>query len=143
MKIFNIDNGWTIKLPENWKEERDEIDGYHIYYPTDSDLTIRISTFHFFRNIENGWKILASVDDLSEIFNKSIKKIEVRNNTKVEGKKLNLNEFKIEENKLIDCLIIYPSLKENKELNFKKLDTIKGYAKIYKQGISIPLITNL
>lgn len=34
MKIFNIDNGWTIKLPENWKEERDEIDGYHIYYPT-------------------------------------------------------------------------------------------------------------
>ena len=53
------------------------------------------------------------------------------------------NEFKIEENKLIDCLIIYPSLKENKELNFKKLDTIKGYAKIYKQSISIPLITNL
>ena len=53
------------------------------------------------------------------------------------------NEFKIEENKLIDCLIIYPSLEENKELNFKKLDTIKKYAKIYKQSISIPLITNL
>lgn len=53
------------------------------------------------------------------------------------------NEFKIEENKLIDCLIIYPSLEENKELNFKKLDTIKNYAKIYKQSISIPLITNL
>ena len=46
-------------------------------------------------------------------------------------------------NELIDCLIIYPSLEENKELNFKKLDTIKNYAKIYKQGISIPLITNL
>lgn len=46
-------------------------------------------------------------------------------------------------NELIDCLIIYPSLEENKELNFKKLDTIKSYAKIYKQGISIPLITNL
>ena len=53
------------------------------------------------------------------------------------------NEFKIEENKLIDCLIIYPSLEENKELNFKKLDTIKSYTKIYKQSISIPLITNL
>ena len=50
------------------------------------------------------------------------------------------NEFKIEENKLIDCLIIYPSLEENKELNFKKLETIKGYAKIYKQSLSIPLI---
>ena len=46
-------------------------------------------------------------------------------------------------NELIECLIIYPSLEENKELNFKKLDTIKGYAKIYKQSISIPLITNL
>ena len=46
-------------------------------------------------------------------------------------------------NELIDCLIIYPSLEESKELNFKKLDTIKGYAKIYKQSISIPLITNL
>ena len=66
------------------------------------NLTIRTSTFHFFRNIENGWKILVSVDDLSEIFNKSIKKIEVRNNTKVEGKKLNLNEFKIEEFK-VEC----------------------------------------
>ena len=102
MKIFNIDNGWTIKLPENWKEERDEIDGYYIYYPTDRDLTIRISAYHFFKNIENDWKILASVDDLSEIFNKSIKKIEIRNNTKVEGKKLNLNEFKIEEFK-VEC----------------------------------------
>ncbi len=47
MKIFNIDNGWTIKLPENWKEEKDEVDGYHIYYPPDTDLTIRTPTFHF------------------------------------------------------------------------------------------------
>ena len=43
-------------------------------------------------------------------------------------------------NELIDCLIIYPSLEENKELNFKKLDTIKRYVRIYKQSISIPLI---
>ena len=43
-------------------------------------------------------------------------------------------------NQLIDCLIIYPSLKENKDLNFNKLETIKGYAKIYKQSLSIPLI---
>ena len=43
-------------------------------------------------------------------------------------------------NQLIDCLIIYPSLEENKDLNFNKLETIKGYAKIYKQSISIPLI---
>jgi len=92
MRIFNIDNGWNIKLPENWKEERDNVDGYHIYYPTDSDLTIIITTFHFFKNIENGWKVLSPVDDLSQIFNESIKKIELGNNTKVEE---NINPFNI------------------------------------------------
>lgn len=43
-------------------------------------------------------------------------------------------------NQLIDCLIIYPSLEEKEELNFNKLETIEGYAKIYKQSLSIPLI---
>ena len=50
------------------------------------------------------------------------------------------NKLKIEEDRLIDCLIIYPSLEENKDLNFNKLETIEGYAKIYKQSLSIPLI---
>ena len=102
MKIFNIDNGWTIKLPENWKEERDEIDGYHIYYPTDSDLTIYPIVKHRIKLIKNDLKILVTVEELNENFNKSNKKKEVRNNTKVEGKKLNLNEFKIEEFK-VEC----------------------------------------
>ena len=74
MKIFNIDNGWTIKLPENWKEEKDEVDGYHIYYPPGTDLT--------------------------EIFDESIKNIEVRDNVKVEERELNLNNFKIEDFKI-------------------------------------------
>ena len=47
MKIFNINNGWTIKLPKNWKEERDDVDEYYLYYTLDSDLTIIIITFHF------------------------------------------------------------------------------------------------
>ena len=98
MKIFNIDNGWNIKLPENWKEERDNVDGYHIYYPTDSDLTIRVISFHFFRNIENDWKVLAPVDVLSEIFNESIKKIELGNNTKIEDFKVECFESEYYEN---------------------------------------------
>ncbi len=100
MKIFNIDNGWTIKLPENWKEEKNEVDGYHIYYPPDTDLTIRTPTFHFFRESENGWKMLAPIDVLSEIFDESIKNIEVRDNVKVEERELNLNNFKIEDFKI-------------------------------------------
>ena len=100
MKIFNIDNGWTIKLPENWKEEKDEVDGYHIYYSPDTDLTIRTPTFHFFRESENGWKMFAPINVLSEIFDESIKNIEVRDNVKVEERELNLNNFKIEDFKI-------------------------------------------
>ena len=45
-------------------------------------------------------------------------------------------------NELIDCLIIYPSLDE--DTNFLLKDKkIAGYRNIYKQSISIPLITNL
>ena len=95
-KKFNIDNGWTIELPKNWIEERDEVDRHHVYYPPDSDLTIRASSFYIFRDLENGSKILASIDDLSESFDKSVKNIELRNNKKLEEKKLNLNNFKIE-----------------------------------------------
>ena len=100
MKIFNIDNGWTIKLPENWKEEKDEVDGYHIYYSLDTDLTIRTPTFHFFRETENGWKMFAPIDILSEIFDESIKNIELRDDVKAEERELNLNNFKIEDFKI-------------------------------------------
>ena len=40
------------------------------------------------------------------------------------------NEFKIEENKLIDCLIIYPSLEENKSLNIENKKEISEYRNI-------------
>ena len=53
------------------------------------------------------------------------------------------NEFEIEENKLIDCLIIYPSLEENKDLNIENKKEISEYRNIYKLSVSIPLITNL
>ena len=45
-------------------------------------------------------------------------------------------------NELIDCLIIYPSLDEDTNFNLKD-KKITRYRNIYKQGISIPLITNL
>ena len=45
-------------------------------------------------------------------------------------------------NKLIDCLIIYPSLDEDTNFSLKD-KKIAGYRNIYKQSISIPLITNL
>ena len=95
-KVFNIKNEWSIKLPKNWLEKRDEVDGHHVYYPPGNNLIIRASSFYIFRNLENGSKIIAPVDDLYEIFDKSIKNIDLGNNKKLEEKKLNLNNFKIE-----------------------------------------------
>ena len=46
-------------------------------------------------------------------------------------------------NELIDCLIIYPSLEENKDLNIENKKEISEYRNIYKLSVSIPLITNL
>ena len=46
-------------------------------------------------------------------------------------------------NELIDCLIIYPLLEENKDLNIEDKKEISEYRNIYKLSVSIPLITNL
>ena len=43
-------------------------------------------------------------------------------------------------NQLIDCLIIYPSLEENKGLNIENKKEISEYKNIYKLSVSIPLI---
>ena len=41
-------------------------------------------------------------------------------------------------NELIDCLIIYPSLEENRVFNLENKSKITEYRNIYKLGISIP-----
>ena len=43
-------------------------------------------------------------------------------------------------NELIDCLIIYPSLEENRAFNLENKSKIPEYRNIYKLGVSIPLI---
>ena len=43
-------------------------------------------------------------------------------------------------NELIDCLIIYPSLEENRVFNLENKSKIPEYRNIYKLSISIPLI---
>ena len=45
-------------------------------------------------------------------------------------------------NELIDCLIIYPSLKADKDFNIESKSKIAEYRNIYKQSLSIPLIIN-
>ena len=45
-------------------------------------------------------------------------------------------------NELIDCLIIYPSLEENTDLNIANKKEIHQYRNIYKLSVSVPLIIN-
>lgn len=98
-KGFNLDNEWTIHFPQNWVEEIDEVDGHHIYYPPDSDLTFRIVNFHFVKDEVNG-RVEVPFFELFELFETIVRSTELELNTKVSEKKLNLNKIKIKNPKM-------------------------------------------
>ena len=50
--------------------------------------------------------------------------------------------LKIDDNRLIDCLIIYPSFEQNTNLNIANKKEIHQYRNIYKLSVSVPLIIN-
>ena len=50
--------------------------------------------------------------------------------------------LKIDDNRLVDCLIIYPSFEQNTNLNIANKKEIHQYRNIYKLSVSVPLIIN-
>ena len=52
------------------------------------------------------------------------------------------NKLKIEEDRLIDCLIIYPTLEQNADFNITDKKEIPEYKGIYKLSISVPLVSS-
>ncbi|ALC96523.1 restriction endonuclease [Capnocytophaga sp. oral taxon 323] len=50
--------------------------------------------------------------------------------------------LKIDGDRLIDCLIIYPSFEQNTDLNIANKKEIHQYRNIYKLSVSVPLIIN-
>ena len=52
------------------------------------------------------------------------------------------NKLKIEEDRLIDCLIIYPRLEQNADFNITDKKEIPEYKGIYKLSISVPLVNS-
>lgn len=46
MKRYKLNLVWEILLPHDWVVEFDKIDNHYVFYPKDSDLTIRITPFH-------------------------------------------------------------------------------------------------
>ena len=61
-KAYKFKNNWSIEFPTDWSYEIDEADKHNIFYPPDSELTIRIS--EFFTNAKEG--------DLKEIYKESV-----------------------------------------------------------------------
>ena len=51
-------------------------------------------------------------------------------------------KLKIEEDRLIDCLIIYPTLEQNADFNITDKKEIPEYKGIYKLSISVPLVSS-
>ena len=51
-------------------------------------------------------------------------------------------KLKIEEDRLIDCLIIYPTLEQNADFNITDKKEIPEYKGIYKLSISVPLVNS-
>ena len=81
-EVFNIDNEWTISLPEDWQMEgRSPYQQYYSFYPSVPFYsTIKIYNY----DIEENQNI-----DLLEDLKKKYP------NTKIQKKKLNLNKIKI------------------------------------------------
>lgn len=46
MQTYGLPCDWKISMPDNWQGEYTEEDGQCVFYPDNSDLTIRIAPFH-------------------------------------------------------------------------------------------------
>lgn len=46
MRMYQMDRGWYLSVPDHWIAERDSQDGHYLFYPPDSDLTLHATPFH-------------------------------------------------------------------------------------------------
>lgn len=46
MQTYVLPCNWKIAMPDNWQGEYVDEDGQYVFYPDNSDLTIRITPFH-------------------------------------------------------------------------------------------------
>ena len=64
MNSYKLLFDWQISMPDNWQGEYDKESGQYIFYPDNSDLTIRITPFHAERDgilaPREVWKMLIS-----------------------------------------------------------------------------------
>ena len=78
--------GWKISFPEKWIYEDDTESGQNIFYPPDSDLTIRITPFHAEKQ-----GLAAPIEVMEEAFLRSVPKSAIPS----EIKEYELNNFSV------------------------------------------------
>lgn len=54
MQTYGLPCNWKISMPDNWQGEYAEEDGECVFYPDNSELTIRITPFHAEREVNYG-----------------------------------------------------------------------------------------
>ncbi len=95
MNIYKLPCDWLISIPTDWQFEYDEYDGQCVFFPKDSDLTIRITPFHAAKD-----NVPASAEIMENAYIKSIpKSAKLR-----DANSMILNGFKVKmyENTLIE-----------------------------------------
>lgn len=46
MAVYHFPYNWKLSIPDGWHGEYDESSGQCVFYPDDSDLTLRVTPFH-------------------------------------------------------------------------------------------------
>lgn len=46
MAVYHFPYNWKLSIPDGWHGEYDEESGQCVFYPDDSDLTLRVTPFH-------------------------------------------------------------------------------------------------
>lgn len=67
MKTYRLLCDWQVSMPDDWNGEYDDKSGQYIFYPDDSDLTIRITPFHAERD-----GIFAPIEVMEEAYSSTL-----------------------------------------------------------------------
>lgn len=67
MNIYKLSCDWQIAMPDKWQGEYDKDNGQYVFYPDNSDLTIRITPFHAERD-----GVLAPIEVMEDAYIRTI-----------------------------------------------------------------------
>ncbi len=95
MQTYNLPYDWQISISDNWQGEYEAEVGQYVFYPDDSDLTIRITPFHAEKD-----GVLAPAEVMENAYTRTIPPAAVLRNESLDS--ANGYNVRIYENKLTE-----------------------------------------